>query len=280
MPMETAFSLLYISKDFPKIFSGAAGRPRQAGSRAEIEDFLRLTFSLLNTIAAGANQNNLYARLVSKLEPQDTIITLNYDTVLDSALLSKGWNPTSGYGLTGGPQKFKWKMPRPPLSPQLTNVKLLKLHGSLNWLVGGSYSEIQKVFAAKPSRVILSQSPGSNETGGFIRQIIPPIYGKFFQHSHWQSFWHAAYDSVVDADMIVVIGCSLIDSDFHLTGILSRAMREKKRKNKKFSASILVDRLRVRRKWGRLLKGRVAEKYTYTNFLEFAVAFSRNRQER
>ncbi len=280
IPMETAFSLLYISKDFPKIFSRPAGRPRQAGSRAEIEDFLRLTFTLLNTIAAGADQNNLYAKLVSKLEPRDTLITLNYDTVLDGALLSRGWDPANGYGLSGGQQKFKWKMPRPPSLPQLKDVKLLKLHGSLNWIVKGTYKDIHKVFAAKPSRVVLSVKPGSNETYGFIRQIIPPIYGKFFQHAHWQSLWHAAYDAVVEADMIVVVGCSLVDTDFHLSGILSRAMREKRRKGTKFAVSVLVDRTRIRRKWARLLKGRVQNPVAFTSFAKFAVALSRNHKQR
>jgi hypothetical protein len=274
VPMETAFSLLYISKDFPKIFSGAAGRPRQAGTRVEIEDFLKLTFSLLNTIAVGALRKNLYTKLVTKLEPKDTIITLNYDTVLDGALLSSGWDPIKGYGLSGGPQKFKWKMTRPAPSPYLANVKLLKLHGSLNWLVRGRYAEVQKVFEAKPTRVVLSNSLGSNEVAGFIRQIIPPIYGKFFQHAHWQSLWLSAYEAIVDADMIVVIGCSLIESDFHLSGILSRAMREKKVKGKKFSTSILVDRLRVRKKWERLLKGRVVREDTYPRFSEFARALN------
>src|SRR5262249_20186567 len=60
MYMETAFSLLYISKDFPEIFSGKAGRPRAAGNRAEIEDFLRLTFILLNTVGSLAPKDNLY----------------------------------------------------------------------------------------------------------------------------------------------------------------------------------------------------------------------------
>jgi hypothetical protein len=272
IPMETAFSLLYISKDFPEIFSGSAGRRRQAGSRAEIEDFLRLTFTVLNTIAAKADQNNLYAKLVSKLESGDTLITLNYDTVLDGALLTRGWDPTTGYCLIGGKQKYKWKIPKSPSRPELRNVRLLKLHGSLNWLVKGTYKDIQKVFAAKPSRVILSTKPGSNETHGFIRQIIPPIYGKFFQHSHWQTLWHAAYNAVVDAEMIVVIGCSLVDTDFHLSGILSRAMREKKRKGMRFSTSILVDRTRIRRKWGRLFKGRVEAQFKFANFAKFSLA--------
>ncbi len=276
MPMETAFSLLYISKDFPEIFSGSAGRPRDAGSRREIEDFLRLTFALLNRITALADSSNLYAKLVAALEPKDTVITLNYDTVLDGALLSQGWNPISGYCVTGGRHKFKWHISRPPLTSSLADVRLLKLHGSLNWQVKGTYKYIQKVFEAKPSRVILSISPGPNESRGFIRQIIPPVYGKFFQHSHWQHLWHTAFDSVVNAEMIVVVGCSLVDTDFHLTGILSRAMKEKKYKNSKFDVCVLVDRLKIRRKWARLLKGRFDRKETFTNFSKFVTVLARS----
>lgn len=280
MPMETAFSLLYISKDFPEIFSGSAGRHRGAGSRTEIEDFLRLTFVLLNTVAALARKNNLYVKLVSALEPEDVIITLNYDTVLDAALLSEGWNPTTGYCLIGGPQKYKWKMAKPALAPLLTDVKLLKLHGSLNWHVRGNYKDIYKVFEAKPSRVVLTDSPGVNESSGYIRQIIPPIYGKFFQHSHWQHLWHTAYDSVVNAEAIVIVGCSLVDTDFHLTGILSRAMKEKKHKNKTFSLCILVDRLKIRKKWRRLLKGRIGTPKTFKGFDGFSTELMRQNKQR
>lgn len=280
MLMETAFSLLYISKDFPDIFAGAAGRPREAGARTEIEDFLRLTFNLLNTIASRASKDNLYARLVRALEPQDTLITLNYDTVLDSALLSQGWNPVAGYCLPGGPQKYGWKMARPPLAQHLLNVRLLKLHGSLNWQVRGNYKEIHKVFEAKPSRVILTDSPGVNEVSGYIRQIIPPIYGKFFQHPHWQHLWHKAYNSVVDAEAIVIIGCSLVDTDFHLVGILSRAMKEKKRKNRRFSHCILVDRSKIRKKWCQLLKGRIGKPRTFRGFSGFETELARKNRQR
>jgi hypothetical protein len=276
VPMETAFSLLYISKDFPEIFSKASGRYRQPGSREEIEDFLRLTFSLLNAIGAGAAIDNLYSKLVSKLEPDDTLITLNYDTVLDGALLTQGWDPVNGYCLTGGPSKYIWHMNKPARTARLQAVKLLKLHGSLNWQVRGTYKDIHKVFEAKPSRVMLASSPSSNESSGFIRQIIPPIYGKFFQHHHWQHLWHTAYESVLEADLIVVIGCSLIDTDFHLTGILSRAMKERKSRGKKFVTSILVDRLRIRKKWERLLKGRVQKKFGFPTFAQFSAELARD----
>ena len=100
IPMETAFSLLYVSKDFPGIFA-RRGRLRQAGTRQEIEDFLKLTFGILTAIEAEVSGQNHYIELVSRLEPGDTILTLNYDTLLDSALVDAGWDPAKGYALTG-----------------------------------------------------------------------------------------------------------------------------------------------------------------------------------
>lgn len=50
IPMEEAFSLLYVSKDFPEIYVPRRGRRRMAGTRREIQDFLRLTFGILSAI--------------------------------------------------------------------------------------------------------------------------------------------------------------------------------------------------------------------------------------
>ena len=72
IPMEEAFSLLYVSKDFPEIYVPSRGRHRQPGSRREIEDFLRLTFGILSAIEARVDHENLYARLVSHLQTQGT----------------------------------------------------------------------------------------------------------------------------------------------------------------------------------------------------------------
>jgi hypothetical protein len=47
--MEDAFSLLYVSKDFPEIYA-RRGRESKAGSRKEIEHFLRLTYGVLSAI--------------------------------------------------------------------------------------------------------------------------------------------------------------------------------------------------------------------------------------
>jgi hypothetical protein len=269
LPMETAFSLLYVSKDFPEIYAAGAGRRRQPGSRKEIEDFLRLTFGVLGAIEVGASTGNLYSELVRHLESNDSIITLNYDAVLDRALIRAGWPPGKGYCLIGGQNKIVPRRSKVPPSAQLADVRLLKLHGSLNWLVRGSYKNIHQVFDKKPSQVLINKSPSKNEKSGFIRQIIPPIYGKFFNHYHWQSLWSHAYQSIVDAELIVVIGCSLVDTDFHLSGMFGHAIGKRKRDGRPFDYAILVDRVGIRRKWKRLLKGNVAKSIPYRSFEKF-----------
>lgn len=269
IPMEEAFSLLYVSKDFPEIYV-RRGRRRRPGTRREIEDFLRLTFGILSAIEARVAQNNLYAKLVARLGPRDTILTLNYDTLVDSALVEAGWDPAKGYGLIGGSRKVQWRRRKPVASASLTDVKLLKLHGSLNWYVKGSFGNLARVFESKPSRVLISAHPRSNEFASLVRQIVPPIYGKFFAHKHWRVIWKAAHDALVDADVLVVIGCSLVDTDFHLSGMLSHAIKQRKTARRRFDIVVAVDRTRVRRKWLALAKGCAGTKLQYSTFEKFS----------
>ena len=251
LSMEEAFSLLYVSKDFPEIYGHGPGRQRPAGTRREIEDFLKLTATLLTGIEETLPGATNYDRLAASLGPNDTLITLNYDTLLDSALARLGWNPATGYDLTGSKKKVHWPT-QPTANPHdLRSVKLLKLHGSLNWHVRASYANIQRVFEAKPTRVT---PPRINDVKGCIRQIVPPIYGKFFANNHWRRLWYSAHKALLECECIVVIGCSLVDTDFHLTGMLSHAVTLRKKGGNPFRLVALVNGTTARRKWERLLK--------------------------
>jgi hypothetical protein len=271
--MEEAFSLLYVSKDFPEIYGARQGRRRKAGSRKEIEDFLRLTFAILTSIEAKATTNTLYGRLVDNLGPDDCIVTLNYDTMLDSSLIRSGWDPAKGYSLVGGSNKIKWQMRKPATAARLQNVKLLKLHGSLNWYVRASFDELSGVFQKKPSKVVISKLPRTNETHGMIRQIVPPMYGKFFGHNHWQQLWDTAHSELMTADLLVVIGCSLIDTDFHLNGMIGHGIAVRKKHRRKFDGVIVVNGTTVRRKWLRLLRGSFSRREEFRRFSGFAEAY-------
>jgi len=264
--MEEAFSNLYIAKDFPDIYRTGRGRTQQPGHRSEIEEFLRLTFNLLTLLDQKTN-TSVYDKLITSLSGSDTIITLNYDTLLDSALVRAGWDPRKGYLLGGTEQKIEWKPKERIANSSLAGVKLLKLHGSLNWYVRGNFHSLSRVFENKPVKI---GQPRRNEIRGHIRQIVPPIYGKFFGHSHWRQLWKKGYEALCDAEILVVIGCSLVDTDFHLRLLLSRTSQYRKSFGNLFRRLILVDNsVQVRRKWKAVLKGTRQEVSEYKRFEEF-----------
>lgn len=251
--LEEAFSLLYIAKDFPEIYKSGPGPKPEPGVSSEIDDFLAVLFGVLSEIDRDPKSETGYDRLARSFESGDSVLTLNYDTCLDSALRRAGWDPSSGYDLIGGKGKCMW----PESSTAASNakgVKLLKLHGSTNWWVRGSSADLTKVFSKKPT---LITGPRRNGLSGHIRQIVPPIHGKFFSHPHWARLWKTAFQALCSADRIVVIGCSIVDTDFHLQGFLRRMVKTRKA-SERFREAVLVDRsVQVRRKWKKVLRGAV-----------------------
>ena len=74
-----------------------------------------------------------HVALAEWLRPGDVVLSFNYDLLIDRALKRRGdWFINDGYGLSfhkvGG--RGAWRSPLGTVS----RVKLLKLHGSLNWL--------------------------------------------------------------------------------------------------------------------------------------------------
>jgi hypothetical protein len=141
----------------------------------------------------------------------------------------------------------------------------------MNWFVRGNTSDLKKVFSSKPVRIT---RPRVNEISRHIRQIAPPVYGKIFEHKHWQTLWTLAFQALCKADILVVVGCSLIDTDFHLRALFSQVARTRKKVNKKFKLAWLVDRTKVRRKWMAVLKGsyiRLKEYKYFEQLLHFGL---------
>jgi hypothetical protein len=119
------------------------------------------------------------------------------------------------------------------------------------------------VFSNKPVKVT---QPRENEMTDHIRQIVPPIFGKIFEHDHWRSLWNTAFESLCDADALVVVGSSLIDTDFHLRALITRVVRTR---TEKFHFVVVVDRTVVRRKWLSVLRGSYLKSIQYNRFEKF-----------
>jgi hypothetical protein len=79
-----------------------------------------------------------HARLAKALGGDDAVLTFNWDTLMDRAMAAlPNWTSDSGYGIT--PRRvFRdgWVDPRSDTNP---SVRLLKLHGSTNWLTSARY---------------------------------------------------------------------------------------------------------------------------------------------
>ncbi len=98
-----------------------------------------MTFIMGNVINEAQNGpvDSLYVELLKFCSPNDTFMTFNWDTLLDRALVSSGgWSPNDGYGIEfSATLDGTWKK-RVAGAPHFkTKWKLLKLHGSTNWLV-------------------------------------------------------------------------------------------------------------------------------------------------
>ncbi|WP_156788085.1 hypothetical protein [Desulfurispirillum indicum] len=95
----------------------------------------QLTFlftSVINEIQNG-NPSTSHINFIENLMPQDSIITFNWDTLIDRALLISGkWHCDTGYICEpSGIYRDGWQNSDPSKTSQ---IRLIKLHGSSNWL--------------------------------------------------------------------------------------------------------------------------------------------------
>ena len=241
--MEEVFNVLFMSKDLPEIFHKGRGRRRASGYRQEVKDFLSLLIKVFRFIQSKSRpRDNLYHHhiLANSLSPGDVIMTLNYDTLMDNALVSAGWNPSHGYGFHA---KARCEIVRPrKTNPQLSSVLLLKPHGSFNWFAKGRFKNLESLLEKRPvSKILVSKLPRLYESNQkkLVRFFIPPLYTKFFKNPFWSNLWIKTYKAAKNADRIIIVGCSLIATDYHLRAILSKSISDKR---KKYREIVIVDR--------------------------------------
>ena len=190
------------------------------GVREGIADYFR-------SIREANTEAHLYTSFTKLVKPGDGIISFNYDVALEQQLIrAKKFRVRDGYGFP-----VNWDEPE-------TSVKVLKLHGSVNWialLFGGgkgpgtfrnSLGDSPRVDNAQSdlpeyqSRVLDKSFPG----GGVAQYItlVLPAHEKRFGVStsvreewveFYRSLWSQAADSLQRSDRIVLIGYSMPSAD-------------------------------------------------------------------
>ncbi|MBI4442101.1 MAG: hypothetical protein HY649_01855 [Acidobacteria bacterium] len=196
----------------------------------------------------------------NRVAPGDVILTFNYDSALERQLkLAEKWEVWDGYGFPIGEK-----------TAASSKVKVLKLHGSVNWqgLQFGGFTEgaqrVDDVLGTRPviwgrDFKFLGYPEGINdplvpETGTYRNAFILLTYSKkfYFETSFgkewvpfWDSIWNQAEDALRKADEILMFGYSLPAADERAVSMILEAPR----KNAKITIGCHTDSMEIARRF-------------------------------
>ncbi|QIB69727.1 hypothetical protein Ami103574_10510 [Aminipila butyrica] len=178
-------------------------------------------------------QGESHAKLIENLEEvisqgDITFISTNYDIILDNVLGRKFDVDYGFYHLDRGDAAEK-------------SVKLLKIHGSLNW----KYCPVCKCIDAKidpQGTLSIVDNPGAVTCGQCRGEaqyiIVPPTYYKDMGNVYLTNIWNNAEKVLREADHIVFSGYSLPSADMHIKYLLKRAELNRAKENP-FKATVI-----------------------------------------
>jgi hypothetical protein len=227
-------------QDLGRLSMGEVGRLPDAIRRVivrTLEESMAFRINDVNKPVAPDTCNQFVDVLghMQKAGASPTVITFNYDLGLDLALALNGVTPD--YCLPQRPRNKEVPAIETALTPkeQPPSIKLLKLHGSLNWLpCKGERGECAEIAALPMREEYLQQDHDGTRRAwlrltGWLRQcphchgpsneprpvIVPPTWNKT-HHDHHRGIsavWREAAHALRSATTIVVLGYSLPPTD-------------------------------------------------------------------
>jgi hypothetical protein len=176
---------------------------------------------------------SLHRSITSTLKSTDSVISLNYDLLMDEALRESDIrgdrsNVPDPKSRTG---KLNSLLGRPTFiggdPPSLTDWEMaegfyLKLHGSLDWIQCpnmecGNHSNIYALIAQASPHIYPEGSPCRSCGSAMRVLIVPPVATKRLADTgRLALLWNLALQELMVARRIVVVGLSFAPSDFEL----------------------------------------------------------------
>lgn len=152
--------------------------------------------------AIGSSDCQWHGRIAASLRPRDTVISFNYDCLIDRALQQEGlrrWKPAESYGFPINEGLNLWDH-APVRGPSTVNpIRLLKPHGSLNWVIDSANESVRLT------------EPYLAETAD---SIVPPSWDKEeVTRWPWRDVWRGARSALASANVLLAIGYSVPVTD-------------------------------------------------------------------
>ncbi len=225
LTLEDYFSQLESMIDATRLAPKGVAKLTGADLRERRERLMKGLAAVLEASTDEAIRSNEgckhHRELVAHLKPRDTVISFNYDCVMDDALRRAGerkWSARYGYAFSR-PSRVaeigdKHWSPKDPAPNRQSTIYLLKLHGSINW----------QLPAAADGEIILKQR--LHQQRGTPRfTIIPPGWVKRERNEPiFEDLWRKAERALRNAREIAVVGFSFTPTDLHVEAVVRLAL--------------------------------------------------------
>jgi NAD-dependent SIR2 family protein deacetylase len=172
------------------------------------------------------NTKGLYKQLIDNLSMdgvlQDTLfITTNYDVLADNAIINCLSDKSVDYGVDCTNFQSQSQTTFPSHNP----VKLLKLHGSLNWLYCSSCNNLKLTGVSQDKILLVTDFTRAicDKCGSLtLPVIIPPTYFKNMSNVFLSTIWNKTENLLREVDHIIFCGYSFSDADMHIKYLLKK----------------------------------------------------------
>ena len=227
--------LTLLSEDQPHL-TDAENRDN-AALFAHLRDAIANILMRADLAARGRPAPSWLYELVSVLHRRRaTVLTLNYDTLVETAVESHSlWDPA--IKSRAAPIDILHNLPPLPnvgarvVGPLCRTFRLLKLHGSLDWWAvphdtSGATLNREETRGTFGAPYEMSSEQRQRELPGRERFIIPPLSTKstYYQNPLTRELWQQAYQALQGANRISIVGYSLPSADLVMANMLRGAL--------------------------------------------------------
>lgn len=177
------------------------------------------------------SESSVHTKLIKRLDNEDTLkstafISLNYDILIDNAIMryhnSKREDELSHMEI---PIEYGIKLNLFDSTAKFMDdsIKLLKIHGSMNWLYCPTCNEITLTpFSESVSTIVEPDVNCQTCESSYSPIIVPPTYYKDMSNNHLQNIYWEADNLLRKASKIFFCGYSFPDADMHIKYLFKR----------------------------------------------------------